>query len=57
MAFGDDYGDIPMFEEVGLSVTLENGKDEGKQKADYVTKAVSKSGVAYALKHFNIIKE
>ena len=56
MAIGDDYGDLDMFKEVGLSVSLENGKPEVKAKADYVTKAVDQSGVAYALKHFNIIK-
>lgn len=55
MAIGDDLGDIPMFEEVGLGVTLENGKDEVKKKADYVTKSVCDSGVAFALKHFRII--
>lgn len=57
MAIGDDYGDIPMFENVGIGVSLENGKDEVKAAATYVTKHVNKSGVAYALKYFNIIKD
>lgn len=57
MAFGDDYGDIPMFEQVGIGVALENGKDELKEMATYVTKPVSKSGVAYALKHFKILED
>ena len=56
MGIGDDYGDIPMFKEVGLSVTLENGKPEVKEAADYITKSVAESGVKEALKHFNIIK-
>lgn len=55
MAIGDDDGDIPMFEQVKIGVTLENGKDSVKEKADYITKGVDNSGVAYALKHFNII--
>lgn len=56
MAIGDDPADIFMFKEVGLGVTLENGKPEAKENADYITKSIDDSGVAYALKHFNIIK-
>lgn len=52
---GDDYGDIPMFKEVGLSISLENGKPEVKAAADYVTKSVGEAGVKLALEHFKII--
>lgn len=56
MAIGDDDADVEMFKNVGIGVTLENGTDYAKANATYVTKAVENSGVAYALKHFNIIK-
>lgn len=55
MGIGDDLGDIFMFNEVGLKVTLDNGKPEVKKAADFVTKSVSESGLEHALKHFNII--
>ena len=56
IGIGDDYGDIPMFKSCGFGITLENGKPEVKEAADYITKSVSESGVAYALKELNIIK-
>ena len=56
IGIGDDYGDIPMFKSCGFGITLENGKPEVKEVADYITKSVSESGVAYALKQLNIIK-
>ena len=56
MAIGDDDADVAMFENVKIGITLENGTDYAKQHATFVTKAIDNSGVAYALKHFNIIK-
>lgn len=55
ISFGDDYGDISMFEETGISVCVGNGKEEVKQKADYVTLCVHEGGVAHALKQYKII--
>ena len=55
ISFGDDYGDISMFNATGISVALNNGKDEVKAVATYVTKDVWKHGVYYGLKHYKII--
>ena len=55
MGIGDDYGDIPMFESVGLAIAMENGVEEAKKSSHFVTKAVKESGVKHALEHFHII--
>ena len=52
---GDDFGDIPMFEEVGLSIAMGNGKQEARDKATYVTKSISKGGLAHAFEELGII--
>ena len=56
IAFGDDIPDISMFEAVGTSVCLENGKEEAKLKATMVTTHVWNHGVKEALKKLQIIK-
>ena len=55
VAFGDDYADISMFENVGVGVAMANAKDEVKSHADLVTKEVWKKGVKKALKQLKII--
>lgn len=55
MSFGDDYGDIPMFESTGISVCMNNGKDKAKEYSSFTTKNVWESGVKYALKLYKII--
>lgn len=55
MGIGDDYGDIPMFEAVGTSLALGNGKEEVKQKATYITDTIDNHGVARKLKELDII--
>ncbi len=55
MAFGDDIADISMFEHVKYGIAMGNAKEECKKKAYFVTKDISKDGVAYALKHFKLI--
>lgn len=55
MAFGDDLGDISMFEEVKWSVALANAKDEVKSRARYVTSEVWNHGVKLALENLKII--
>ena len=53
LAFGDDLQDISMADAVGTFVCMENGKDEVKKVASYITKHVRESGVGYYLKtHF-----
>ncbi len=52
---GDDYGDIPMFEEVGLSIAMGNGKAEVIEKATYKADSITEHGLAKALKVLQII--
>ena len=55
MSFGDDFSDISMFNATGIGVALNNGKEEAKKAANYVTKEVWKHGVYHALKTYKII--
>lgn len=55
MGIGDDYGDIPMFESVGLAVAMGNAVEEAKNKAHFISKKVGESGVKYALEYFKLI--
>ena len=55
IGIGDDYGDIPMFEEVGLSIAVGNGKDEVKDKATYIAETIHEHGVKLALEDLQII--
>ena len=49
MAIGDGGNDLPMFEFAGLKVVMENGLDNVKEKADYITQSNANSGVAKAI--------
>lgn len=49
IAIGDDYNDISMFKEVGLSVAMGNANDDVKSKADIITKTNNEDGVAVFL--------
>ena len=55
IAIGDDYGDIPMFEAVGFSIAMGNGRPEAHEKAKMVTKKISESGLKHALQELKII--
>ena len=55
MGIGDDYGDIPMFEEVGVSIAMGNGKDEAKQKATYTADTIHEHGIAKIFKELGLI--
>ncbi len=55
IAFGDANVDIPMFEIAGESVCMENGGEQAKKAASFITKDVHEDGIAYALKHFGLI--
>lgn len=55
IAFGDDYADISMFENVGIGMAMDNAKEEVKLHANMVTKPVWKKGVKKALKQLKII--
>lgn len=55
MAFGDSANDVPMLKAAGIGVAMGNGVEEAKNAADFVTKTVLEDGIAYALKHFELI--
>lgn len=55
VAIGDSGNDFSMLSMVGYPVTLENGEDELKKIAKFITKSNNDAGVAFALKHiFNV---
>ncbi|MBO6280515.1 MAG: HAD family phosphatase [Bacilli bacterium] len=45
MAIGDDFADISMFKQVKYSVAMENGREEVKKSASFITDTVSNHGV------------
>lgn len=49
IAFGDNYNDIDLLQNVGMSVAMENSVQDLKEVAKYRTKSNNESGVAYAL--------
>ena len=55
IAFGDGENDIDMLELVGLGIAMENGYENLKKVADFVTKKSSEDGIAFALKKFGVI--
>lgn len=52
MAIGDAENDRAMLEVVGNPVVMENGSDELKKIAKYISKSNQESGVAYALREW-----
>lgn len=52
IAFGDGYNDLSMIEYAGMGVSMANGVDEVKTKADFVTLSNDEDGIAYALEKF-----
>lgn len=57
LAFGDDYQDISMFEQVKFGVAVGNAKDELKHVAYRVAKPVYKHGVYKFLKKQKLLKD
>ncbi|WP_430509854.1 Cof-type HAD-IIB family hydrolase [Gottfriedia solisilvae] len=55
IAFGDGENDIDMLELVGLGIAMENGHENLKKVADYITKKSGEDGIEYALKRYQII--
>ena len=49
ISIGDDYNDVSMFEQTGLSVVMGNANDEVKSKAKYKTLDNNEDGVAVFL--------
>ena len=52
MACGDGMNDLEMLKAVGFAVAMENGVDEVKEVADYVTVTNDEDGVAKAIEKF-----
>lgn len=52
IAFGDGYNDLSMIEYAGMGVSMANGVDKLKEKADFVTLSNDEDGIAYALEKF-----
>lgn len=52
IAFGDGYNDLSMIEYAGMGISMANGVDEVRKKADFVTLSNDEDGIAYALEKF-----
>ena len=52
MAFGDGENDLSMLRASGLGVAMENGEEQVKQAADFVTVSNNDAGVASAIRKF-----
>lgn len=52
IAIGDSWNDLDMIEYAGLGVAMENGVDELKQIADYITLSNNEDGVKHVIEKF-----
>lgn len=52
MAIGDSLNDIGLLKQSGFAVAMENGIDQVKQVADYITLSNAEDGVAHAIERF-----
>lgn len=49
VAFGDGTNDQPMLDYAGIGVVMENGAEELKENADFITHSNDEDGIAYAV--------
>lgn len=49
IAAGDSDNDLPLFEAAGYKITMENGSEEMKKKADFIAGKADEDGLAQAL--------
>ena len=54
-AFGDGINDCDMLQAVGHGVAMENGAEQLKKIAEYITASVEKDGIVDALEHYGLI--
>lgn len=47
--FGDNFNDLEMIKFAGISIVPENGEDEIKKLATYITKSNDNEGISYAI--------
>lgn len=52
MAFGDGYNDLSMIEYAGMGISMANGVEGVKERANYITLSNDEDGIAYALEKF-----
>ena len=52
IAFGDNTNDLSMLQKAGLGVCMENGTDDAKVAADFITTDNNSHGVAAAIRRF-----
>lgn len=55
MAFGDSQNDVEMLKAAGIGVAMDNGTQECKDAADYITDSCENDGLVKALRHFGLI--
>lgn len=55
MAFGDGLNDLEMIKYAGIGIAMENGFEELKKNADYVTDSVFNDGIMKGLKKYDLI--
>ncbi len=55
MAIGDEENDVSMIDYAGMGVVMENGNEELKKKAQFITKTNEEDGVAYAVEKFVLV--
>ena len=55
VAIGDSINDLPMFRVAGHTVCMGGGKQELKEKAEYITDTVMNDGIEKALRHYGLI--
>ena len=54
-ALGDSSNDLSMLNYVKFSIAMGNSEEEVRNMASFVTEDVDQDGIAYALKHYNMI--
>lgn len=52
IAFGDNYNDMEMLQNVGMPIAVENAVEPLKAVAKYITKSNDESGIAYAIHQY-----
>lgn len=55
ISIGDNYNDLPMFEESSISVAMGNSNNDIKEKANYVTTNIDQDGIYNAFKYLKLI--
>ena len=50
MAIGDNLNDVDILKTAGVSVVMDNARDEIKKLGDFITLSNDENGVAYAIK-------